>query len=44
MPTPPDEQCAEADDFRDLTEAAESSLGFRDNRVDDEEWNLPEAV
>ena len=29
----------EADDFRDLTEAAQSSLGFWDNLMDDEDWN-----
>jgi hypothetical protein len=30
---------AESDDFRDLMEAAQSSLGFWDNPIDDEEWN-----
>jgi len=33
----------EADDFGDLTEAAQSSLGFWDNPTDDEDWN-DEAV
>jgi len=28
-----------SDDFRDLMEAAQSSLGFWDNPMDDEDWN-----
>ena len=31
----------ESGDFRDLTEAAQSSLGFWDNPLDDEDWNGP---
>lgn len=31
----------ETDDFRDLTEAAQSALGFWDNPMDDEDWNAP---
>ena len=34
---------AESDDFRDLMEAAQSSLGFWDNPMDDEDWNAPPA-
>lgn len=33
----------EADDFRDLTEAAQSALGFWDNPLDDEDWNAAPA-
>jgi hypothetical protein len=29
------------DDFSDLVAAAGSSLGFRDNPLDDEDWNAP---
>jgi hypothetical protein len=36
---PPVESDAEPDDFRDLTEAAESTLDFWDNPLDDEDWN-----
>ncbi len=28
-----------ADEFADLTSAAQSSLGFWDNLLDDEDWN-----
>ncbi|MEA1945568.1 MAG: hypothetical protein U9N07_09640 [Euryarchaeota archaeon] len=27
------------DDLSDLTEASENALGFRNNPIDDEEWN-----
>ena len=30
---------AEVDDCRDLVEAAQSSTGFWDNPLDDEDWN-----
>jgi hypothetical protein len=29
----------EADEFEDLTQAAQSSTGFWDNPLDDEDWN-----
>jgi hypothetical protein len=32
-----------ADDFRDLTEAAQAALGFWDNPMDDEDWNAAPA-
>jgi hypothetical protein len=30
----------DADDFRDLMEAAESALGFWDNPMDDADWRV----
>jgi hypothetical protein len=33
----------DSDDFRDLMEAAQSSLGFWDNPMDDEDWNAVPA-
>jgi hypothetical protein len=33
----------EADEFLDLIDAAQSSLGFWDNPLDDEDWNAPAA-